>query len=44
MMIDVEFGFGEVDFSSFSSFLSVIMTINSVLCLLDGVEVAALSY
>jgi hypothetical protein len=44
MMIDVEFGFGEVNFSSFSSSLGVIMMINSVFLLVDGVEVAALSY
>jgi hypothetical protein len=44
MMIDVEFGFGEVNFPSLSSFLAVIMMINSVFLLVDGVEVAALSY
>jgi hypothetical protein len=44
MMIDVEFGFGEVNFPSLSSFLGAIIMINSVFLLVDGVEVAALSY
>ena len=44
MMIDVEFGFGEVNFPSCSSFRSVIMMMNSVFLLVDGVEVTALSY